>query len=717
MKSPALDPARTPDASPLQVLAFLWRGRWLIGAVALAVTLAGLLFAEMRGTVWRARSVLYVERDARVGNEVSLWLESRNYANTQAKLLNSVPILQAGLDAPGVAGSALFADTDNPLAWVKRNLSVAVGEQDDLITVSLDSPHLPEACRLVNALVAAYQDFLRENKAKTASELLTWLTEKLEDYEGQLRELEKEQYEFMRRHPGVGLAKDASNIAAERYRELTAALTRAEVEMVEAEAAWRAAKSLSDSADLLRQLPFPGTALAVPRQEQLDLQRLRERRLELLAQVTPEHPDVVQLDELLARLEEGRATQDQRLAVAYVDRCEQLYEGIREKVEDLRAKVDEQEAAIRAADPAHAEYRNLLDRYNRVRDVANQLYTRVRAIHIEESLDQPKEHELNTLVYEYATPDGAFVTSSKRALVAIAAFLGLVLGVGLAWFRSLVDERLLTPEEVAATLPVLATLPRISRDRRGIVETWRRSLALGEAMRSLRTVLRYGLETEPAQVLQITSTRDRDGKSLVTAGLGIAMAQAGQRTLIVDAALHRPCQARLFGQPDELGLAQVLARRTSARGAVVGTAIDGLDLLPAGSPVPNLLELYDDRRLSALLEDLAEHYDRILIDSPTVLQDSGARTLAAVSEATLLVVRSGRTRRSDVQSALGLCASVGRPIVGAVLVGSPRPAAIGVRRAAETHGNGSLQQAGARTTAPGPVARPAGDRGEVRVLE
>ena len=77
---------QTSDASPMQSLAFLWRGRWLIAGVAVLCAAAGVFYAEQRGTIWRAKSVLYVQRKSSLmpGSDVSLWLESRNYAMSQA---------------------------------------------------------------------------------------------------------------------------------------------------------------------------------------------------------------------------------------------------------------------------------------------------------------------------------------------------------------------------------------------------------------------------------------------------------------------------------------------------------------------------------------------------------------------------------------------------------------------------------------------------------
>src|SRR5262249_32856867 len=113
-----LEPARPARAaSPTEGLAFLWRGRFTIALATLLGAGGGVFYAQHRGTIYRARSVLYVERDSPMmpGSSVSLWLQSRNYANTQAALLRSTPILEQCLANPSLASSPLFGDSTNRL--------------------------------------------------------------------------------------------------------------------------------------------------------------------------------------------------------------------------------------------------------------------------------------------------------------------------------------------------------------------------------------------------------------------------------------------------------------------------------------------------------------------------------------------------------------------------------------------------------------------------
>jgi succinoglycan biosynthesis transport protein ExoP len=269
------------------------------------------------------------------------------------------------------------------------------------------------------------------------------------------------------------------------------------------------------------------------------------------------------------------------------------------------------------------------------------------------------------------------VASSKTAIAAIATFVGFVLGIALAWFRALTDQRLRSPEDVVAQLPLLGTLPRVAIDHRGVLHGWRRLPVYVAAMRSLRTVLQFNVRSARHRVLQITSTRNGDGKSTVVAGLGIAMAMSGERTLIVDADFGRAAQARLFGVAGEVGLAQALASRSSAAQAIVATAVEKLYLLPAGAAGAGTGDLFEAARLRAILQQVAGDFDRVLIDSPPMLERVDARIIAAASDETVLVLRAGRTTRAMVESCLAIVAAVAGRVAGAVLNWSSRASGLG----------------------------------------
>ncbi|MEQ1634665.1 MAG: CpsD/CapB family tyrosine-protein kinase, partial [Planctomycetota bacterium] len=149
------------------------------------------------------------------------------------------------------------------------------------------------------------------------------------------------------------------------------------------------------------------------------------------------------------------------------------------------------------------------------------------------------------------------------------------------------------------------------------------------------------------------------------AGLAVASAQAGQRTLIVDADFGRPSQAARFAVDGTVGLRQVLANKIPFEAAIQATEVPGLFVLPAGE-ANGAGAVLDASVLPTLLQELANRWDRVLVDSPALLQAVDARILAAVCDASLLVLRPGSSTVSAVQAAEEAVASVGGQIVGVV---------------------------------------------------
>jgi capsular exopolysaccharide synthesis family protein len=729
----------TPHAPPApdrpeQAFAFLWLGRWWILAAAVLGALLGAAFAQQRGTLWRATSVILVERSGPVvlGPESAMeQFLPRNYAGTQAALLRSTPVLKAALERPQARDNPVFDGTGNALAWLKRNLVVAVGNQDDLITLTLDSSLRAEACDVVNSVVDAYREFRAGSRRETATDVLDRLTAELDRYENERQAEQAALVEFMKANPGVRMQADVS-VASERLRNLHAALTAAELEVKDSKATWEAAARLAETPELLRQVPIveAGRTSLSPQPEsgtsrQLEALRalrltlmseatagmtaryreLQAQRQKLLAKVTREHPAVIEIERDLALLREqasadnptaelGRSIDaleqqaragEAEFAAAYVAALERRHASALARRQQLADEVEAQELAIQALEPRQAEYRMLETRLERASKIADLLYQRISEIDIVEEVGKSGATATDSLVYEYATPEGAVVASSKRAVVAIATFLGLVLGALIAWLRSLVDQKLRRAEDLAGLLPVLATAPRIEVSPDGILPTWASQGDFADAMRSLRMALSFGARGGTSKVFHVASAEADEGKTLVAAGLGIAMAQAGQRTLIIDADFHSPEQAGLFGVSDKLGLTQLLEHGRLDLTSLQ-TSQEKLYVLPSG-PLPDTLDtLIGGPRLAATMKELAQRFDCIVIDSAPMLAGTEARVMAAVADETVLVIRSGKTTRKLVGISTASIVSVGGRIAGAVLNRVPRA---GILRATSRYSFGS----------------------------
>jgi succinoglycan biosynthesis transport protein ExoP len=251
--------------------------------------------------------------------------------------------------------------------------------------------------------------------------------------------------------------------------------------------------------------------------------------------------------------------------------------------------------------------------------------------------------------------------------------LGLLAGVGVALLRERLDDGLRGRQDLASHLaaPVLAVVPRDSTWRKGD-ETRLATIAeprsgASEAYRTLRTGVLFSAAQRGAKVLMVTSAKAGEGKSTTVANLGIVLAQAGKRCIVVSADLRKPRLHRFFGVETDLGLTNALIGDVRLTSALTRVGIDNLVVLPSG-PIPaNPPELLGSDAMAALLRDLRDIADFVLIDTTPVLAIADAITLGQLCDAILFVADPSISTRGAVTHARQQLDQVRAFIMGAIL--------------------------------------------------
>jgi capsular exopolysaccharide synthesis family protein len=290
---------------------------------------------------------------------------------------------------------------------------------------------------------------------------------------------------------------------------------------------------------------------------------------------------------------------------------------------------------------------------------------------------------------------------SRPVRAAIAALVGLLLGVGVILVIERVDPRLVTRDavEAAFTLPVIASIPD-EPEMRGHFEIYslvEPASAVAEGFRSLRSaivlmpshVLHHAPvpgavapqaeasseeEGEP-QVVLVTSAAPGDGKSATVANLAVTMAESGRSVLVLGYDFRKPSVHKYFGvggegimdvlrglaNGDDVSLAEVAQTTSVPRLGVVphGTGEEGF-----GDVSANGREIIDQAR------DLA---DVVIIDTPPLLVTNDAVELIPAVDTTIVVCRSNKTTRDAAARCRDLLERLGASVSGVVLVGDPDP--------------------------------------------
>ena len=187
-----------------------------------------------------------------------------------------------------------------------------------------------------------------------------------------------------------------------------------------------------------------------------------------------------------------------------------------------------------------------------------------------------------------------------------------------------------------------------------------------EALRQLRTNLRFVHVDNPPRSIVLTSANEGEGKSTIAAHLAIALAMSGEPTVLIDADLRRPTQAQRFGIDGTVGLTQVLAGTARLPDAAVPTTTGQLLLLPAGRVPPDPSELVGSDRMRDLISHLRRNF-YVIIDAPPLLPVTDAELLTIASDCAIMVVRTGRTRTEQVGHAARKLQLVNGTLLGIVM--------------------------------------------------
>jgi capsular exopolysaccharide synthesis family protein len=298
-------------------------------------------------------------------------------------------------------------------------------------------------------------------------------------------------------------------------------------------------------------------------------------------------------------------------------------------------------------------------------------------------------------ILQPATPPDE--TASPRPIrdTGIGLVLGLVIGLLAAFGRDALDRRLRSSHEVHEELG-LAVLGRVSRTALGHAGLARNGLppmseADFEAFRVLRMNLAYLGGGDPVRSVLVTSGLPEEGKSTVSAALASAAVLAGQRTLLVECDLRRPCFARRFGIQPQPGLTDYLtgqadpqeilqtvelaepARVNGSEAAPqTGQPAGTLVCIVGGTRVSNPAELLIGDRFTDFLEKVSKAYDLVVLDGSPLLAVVDSMEIMPRVDATIVCVRVQQTTREQARAArVALSTLPDRPM-GAVLTGMRR---------------------------------------------
>jgi polysaccharide biosynthesis transport protein len=188
-----------------------------------------------------------------------------------------------------------------------------------------------------------------------------------------------------------------------------------------------------------------------------------------------------------------------------------------------------------------------------------------------------------------------------------------------------------------------------------------------EAYKTIRTNLQFSLKKKTGNVVVITSTLPRDGKSTVAANVGVAFAQIGVKVLVIDADMRKPRLNKFFNISAVPGLSNYLAELAPLSDVMRETSYSNLQVIPSGILPPNPAELLSSSAMEDLINSLRNEYDLILMDTPSANIVSDAMVATKYSDGVVIVVRHQVTTHPEVEKTIKSFEFVNARIMGIVL--------------------------------------------------
>jgi polysaccharide biosynthesis transport protein len=677
----------------------------ILGSVALAI-LGAVGYALSQTKVYRAAAIIEVDpRPPRpLGHNVETvsdvgtgsWWSEQEYYNTQHRIIGSRRIalsvareLGLGSDPgfiankPGRPPGPFKPESPERAADILRSRSnVTLIKESSLFEITVEDADPARAVRLVDATVRAYMTNNLETATESTSVAVDWLADQLEGLRSELSESELalHRYKHEKRITSVNLDDQTSTIQSE-IRQLVEARAKVRAEIQKATARVKQLESvdLSDPNTIPETELFKSQNLNPLRAEFQKL--MRERNAQVGSGKGENHPNVQALDAQIGTITRAISSELRNVQLG----AEKELQALRGEDGGLSSLLVQSEQRAIDLNLLQIEY----GRLERTKINNEKLYGIV--------LERTKEAGLakmlrvnNVHIVDPPIAGPAPVKPQVGLIVALGGIGGVLVGLLAALVRDRLDRTVQTKTDIEERtgLVALGAIPALEGGgggHKGLRGLRRRSRTdetlapaelsanprgpLAEEVRTIRTNLLFMSPDKPLRRLLVTSPSPSEGKTTVTACLGMTMAQAGHRVLLVDCDMRRPRLHTAFpGMQSTSTLSESLIHPASLDPASLRTEFPNLSVLPAGPPPPNPAELLHSDAFQHLMDRLGSDYDFILLDTPPLVVTDAA-ILAQRVDGCILVVRAHVTEYPTIARALRTLRDVGAPIAGAVLNG------------------------------------------------
>jgi capsular exopolysaccharide synthesis family protein len=591
--------------------------------------------------------------------------------NTQISVLNSGKIIQGVerrlQDDERERFMAPYADALNftgplsPVEILGKYRKVLPQRMSLMIGVAYTHPDPVIAARVANLFADEFINYNLTLNIDGSMKAVEDLRIRADQQRERVEELELKLAEYREQNNAVSL--DASeNIASVQLASLNEMKLGNKNAYDQLETRWNLVESYRREGKNLWELSF----IAEERSVAQLLEQLSSTKIQISSlskRYREKHPVMIQL---LQTLQESEA-ELQSAVKDSVSRLSAMYAETKSNFELASQRLAEKEGELIELSKTRVEYNSLLRELEVQQGFLQALVSRMTQEQAQINLKNP-----NSRVIDEALPPLRHSSPNIVMNLAAGLFGGLAVGAGLIFLVAFLDDRVKSAFDIEGTvgLPMLGVIPRIKKldsnsKAQAVASNVDRHVT--ETFRSIHSALKLSDESKNAKIIVTTSTVPGEGKSFVSSNLALTFANHGEKTLLLDGDLRLPNVARSLQLENDYGLLDYVEKDVGLDEVLIKEVYPNLDVLPSGGKSKNPTQVLNGAKFEAMLADLRDRYDRIVIDSPPLAAVSDALNLLPLADGVIYVIKFNTVKRKTAVVNVRRLWESNTPVFGAIL--------------------------------------------------
>jgi polysaccharide biosynthesis transport protein len=589
---------------------------------------------------------------------------NKEFYETQYRIVQSTAVGQRTAEKLGLQYDPDYAAVSGPNhgptdlgRTIAGQLTVKALKDSRLALITVTDRKPQRAALIANTVADTYIEYNLDHKLEGARSAMAWLAEQEAELKTELESSEMKLYKFKKDRNLLAVSlDDKQSMLSQNLAAVNTKLTDLRIRILEQDAKRRMIERARSDIKSVETLPEVRQSETIA-----DLRasygQLEKEHSDLSSRYGPDHPRIKALSAQMASVK--RAYEAEMDAV--LETFEKTYQQMVDNERSLKTLMEQTKKEAIEISKIEVDYKPL----QRASEQNTKMYSLIASRQKEIDITGPMRTN-NVRVLERAIVPVTPVRPKPIQNLMIGLLLGTGVGIGLAFVIEALDNTLKSQSDVEQFLgvPVLGLVPIIGsapeaeaaevndhlRERDLGVFLDPKSIA-AECCRSIRTNILFMSPDRPLRTMVVTSPSPQEGKTTTAINLGVTMAEAGGRVLIVDTDMRRPRLHRSFGVPNREGISTVIVGKATLEEAIKRTDVPNLDVLTCGPVPPNPSELLHTDRFGAVLADCAKLYDRIILDSPPTSAVTDPAVLGNLADGVVLVIKAGDTTRDAAMHA------------------------------------------------------------------